>query len=381
MKIKKYLAESIREAMMMIKRELGDNAVILSSRRIKKGGFFGIGGKTYFEITAAVEEKEEEKKVENASTYRLQEILIKNRRSLDDNIKDEFDEIKRTISEIKQILVKEKSQTLPEGLSKISYGMEKQEIIPEIRYKIVEFLKMKYGDLDPGSKEAFKILSEQFSNIIRTKVPDFENVKVLFVGTTGVGKTTTLAKLAARFKIEEKKRVAILTLDTYRIAAAEQLKTYAEIMDIPMKIAYTPKEAEYEMMALKDYDVLLIDTAGRSHQNDLQMSEVKALAEAVKPNITFLVVAMNYKLDDMKKILEKFSVVRPTHLILTKMDETSVYGTFVNISEITDIPIAFVTNGQRVPDDIFEANSVELARIVTSEVLSCAGSGGTSQEK
>lgn len=110
--------------MMMIKRELGDNAVILSSRRIKKGGFFGIGGKTYFEITAAVEEKEEEKKVENASTYRLQEILIKNRRSLDDNIKDEFDEIKRTISEIKQILVKEKSQTLPEGLSKISYGME-----------------------------------------------------------------------------------------------------------------------------------------------------------------------------------------------------------------------------------------------------------------
>lgn len=111
------------------------------------------------------------------------------------------------------------------------------------------------------------------------------------------------------------------------------------------------------------------------------MSEVKALAEAVKPNITFLVVAMNYKLDDMKKILEKFSVVRPTHLILTKMDETSVYGTFVNISEITDIPIAFVTNGQRVPDDIFEANSVELARIVTSEVLSCAGSGGTSQEK
>ncbi|PLV58385.1 flagellar biosynthesis protein FlhF [Thermotoga sp. KOL6] len=381
MKIKKYVAESIREAMMMIKRELGENAVILSSRRIKKGGFLGIGRKTYFEVTAAVDDKREEKRIEDKTTYRLQEILIKNRQSSNDNIKDEFDEIKRTINEIKQILIKEKRQSLPEGLSKILYGMEKQEILPDIRYKLIEFLKMKYGDLDLYSNETFRILSEQLSNFIRINVPAFEKAKVLFVGTTGVGKTTTLAKLAAKLKIEEKKSVAILTLDTYRIAAAEQLKTYAEIMDIPMKIAYTPKEAEYEMMALKGYDILLVDTAGRSHQNELQMSEIKALWEAVKPDITFLVLSMNYKLDDMKKMIERFSQVKPTHLILTKMDETSIYGTFVNVSEIAELPIAFVTNGQRVPDDIFEANSVELARVIAGEVLNHARSGGTSQEE
>lgn len=151
-------------------------------------------------------------------------------------------------------------------------------------------------------------------------------------------------------------------------------------MDIPMKIAYTPKEAEYEMMALKDYDIVLVDTAGRSHQNDLQMSELRALSEAVKPNITFLVISMNYKLDDVKRIVERFSTVKPTHIILTKMDETSVYGTFVNISEITGLPIAFVTNGQRVPDDIFEANPMELARIVAGEVLNYARSSGTSEK-
>ncbi|KAF2959622.1 MULTISPECIES: flagellar biosynthesis protein FlhF [unclassified Thermotoga] len=377
MKIKKYVAESIREAMIMIRRELGENAVILSSRRIKKGGFFGIGGRTYFEVTAAVEEERE--KEENTS-YRLQEILVKNRQISNDNIKGEFDEIKRTINEIKQMLVTEKRQTLPEGLSKILYGMEKQEILPEIRYKLIDFLRMKFGDLDPNSNETFKILSEQFANLVKTNAPDFKNAKVLFVGTTGVGKTTSLAKLAARFKIDEKKRVAILTLDTYRIAAAEQLKIYADIMDIPMKIAYTPKEAEYEMMALKDYDIVLVDTAGRSHQNDLQMSELRALSEAVKPDITFLVISMNYKLDDVKRIAERFSAVKPTHIILTKMDETSMYGTFINISEITGLPIAFVTNGQRVPDDIFEANSVELARIVAGEVLNHARSGGTSEK-
>ncbi|WP_334099941.1 flagellar biosynthesis protein FlhF [Thermotoga petrophila] len=377
MKIKKYVAESIREAMIMIRRELGENAVILSSRRIKKGGFFGIGGKTYFEVTAAVEK---ERKREENTSYRLQEILVKNRQSSNDNIKGEFDEIKRTINEIKQMLVTEKRQTLPEGLSKILYGMEKQEILPEIRYKLIDFLRMKFGDLDPNSNETFKILSEQFANLVKTNAPDFKNAKVLFVGTTGVGKTTSLAKLAARFKIDEKKRVAILTLDTYRIAAAEQLKIYADIMDIPMKIAYTPKEAEYEMMALKDYDIVLVDTAGRSHQNDLQMSELRALSEAVKPNITFLVISMNYKLDDVKRIVERFSTVKPTHIILTKMDETSVYGTFVNISEITGLPIAFVTNGQRVPDDIFEANPMELARIVAGEVLNYARSSGTSEK-
>lgn len=372
MKIKKYVVENIKEAMSLIKRELGENAVILSTRKVRKGGLFGIGGKVYFEVIAAAEDIREEKK-ENVETYKLQEILVKNR-VLDDDKNRELEEIKKTVNEIKQLLVVERVKTLPEGLSRISYGLERQGIVEGIKLKILDFLRLKYGDLDIASSSSFQILSEYLASFIKTNVPEIRG-KVLFLGTTGVGKTTTLAKIAARLKIEKKKKVAILTFDTYRVAATEQLKTYAEIMDIPMRIAYTPREAEYEVIALEGYDVILIDTAGRSHQNEIQMNEVRAMVEAVKPNLSFLVIPMNYRTEDIEKIVEKFSVTKPTHLILTKMDETNSFGAFLNVTEISKLPIAFVTNGQRVPDDIFEANPVELGRVVASEVLRYARSG------
>jgi len=372
MRIKRYVVENIREAMSMIKRDLGENAVILSTRKIRKGGLFGIGGKVYFEITAAAEDAREEKR-ENVETYKLQEVLVKNR-LLGDDKNSELEEIKRTVNEIKQLLVVEKVKTLPEGLSKISYGLERQGVMEGIKVKILDFLRLKYGDFDSSSPNSFQVLSEYLASFIKTNVPEIQG-KVLFLGTTGVGKTTTLAKIAAKLKIEKRKKVAILTLDTYRVAATEQLKTYAEIMDIPMKIAYTPREAEYEVIALEGYDVILMDTAGRSHQNEIQMNEVRALVEAVKPNVSFLVIPMNYRTEDVEKIVEKFSVTKPTHLILTKMDETNCFGMFLNITEISKLPIAFVTNGQRVPDDIFEANPIELGRVVASEVLRYARSG------
>ena len=379
MKIKKYLVKDVREAMMMIKKDLGDDAIILNTRKVKKGGFLGIGAKTYFEVTAVVEDEEKKERREPSSPkrediYKLQEILMRNRyqnqvssTSKHSNIEEEINRIKDMISELKGMVFAGKNE-IPPGIRTVANGMRKQGIDEEIISKVVEYLRITYGDVDPASREFKMKLAEYLTPFVKSEEVDLSG-KIVFVGPTGVGKTTTLAKLAAKLKLELKKRVAILTLDTYRIAAADQLKTYASIMDIPIRVAYTPQEAGMALSAMVDYDVILMDTAGRSQKNDLQMGELKLIVDSIKPNRIFLVLSMNYRLVDIKEMIRKFKAVEPTHVILTKLDETSAYGHFVNVPLHSDLPIAFVTNGQRVPEDIFVANSVELARMLASGVI------------
>lgn len=391
MKVKKYVVKDVREAMRMIKEELGDDAVILNTRKIKKGGFFGLGAKTYFEVTAVVEDENKNKKVEKTKAvsrediYKLQEILMKNRMSRQmqsqpssvsppptiappsRSVEEELMKIKDMISELKSMVVSGKNE-VPPGIRAVVNGMRRQEIDNDVITKVTEYLRITYGDVDPEAKEFKYKLAEYLVPFIKTEEANLSG-KILFVGPTGVGKTTTLAKIAAKLKLELKKNVAILTFDTYRIAAADQLKTYASIMDIPIRVAYTPQEASMALNAMIDYETILMDTAGRSQKNDIQMGELKVIVDMVKPDKIFLVLGMNYRLLDVKEIIRKFKMVNPTHVILTKMDETSSYGHFINVPLHSDLPIIYVTNGQRVPEDIFEANSVELSKILANGVL------------
>ena len=392
MKVKKYVVKDVREAMRMIKEELGDDAVILNTRKIKKGGFLGLGAKTYFEVTAVVEDEDrKKKKVERPKTvsrediYKLQEILMRNRASRQmqsqpsgltpspvvspppGSVEEELMKIKDMISELKSMVVSGKNE-IPPGIRTVVSGMRRQEIDNDVITKVMEYLRITYGDVDPEAKEFKYKLAEYLVPFIKTEDVNLSG-KILFVGPTGVGKTTTLAKIAAKLKLEMKKSVAILTFDTYRIAAADQLKTYASIMDIPIRVAYTPQEAGMALNAMIDYETILMDTAGRSQKNDIQMGELKVIVDMVKPDKIFLVLGMNYRLLDVKDIIRKFKMVNPTHVILTKMDETSSYGHFINVPLHSDLPIVYVTNGQRVPEDIFEANSVELSKILADGVL------------
>ncbi len=392
MKVKKYVVKDVREAMRMIKEELGDDAVILNTRKIKKGGFLGLGAKTYFEVTAVVEDEDKKKKkverprtVSREDIYKLQEILMRNRASRQTqsqssglnvpsvasppsgSVEEELMKIKDMISELKSMVVSGRNE-IPPGIRTVVNGMRRQEIDNDVITKVIEYLRITYGDVDPEAKEFKYKLAEYLVPFIKTEDANLSG-KILFVGPTGVGKTTTLAKIAAKLKLELKKSVAILTFDTYRIAAADQLKTYASIMDIPIRVAYTPQEAGMALNAMIDYETILMDTAGRSQKNDIQMGELKVIVDMVKPDKIFLVLGMNYRLLDVKDIIRKFKIVNPTHVILTKMDETSSYGHFINVPLHSDLPIIYVTNGQRVPEDIFEANSVELSKILANGVL------------
>ncbi|HOO75746.1 MAG TPA: ATPase, T2SS/T4P/T4SS family, partial [Tepiditoga sp.] len=188
--------------------------------------------------------------------------------------------------------------------------------------------------------------------------------KVILVGPTGVGKTTTIAKLTAIIK-KQNRKIAIVTIDTYRIAASDQLKIYADIMGVPAYVCYTPDDLKITLETLVDYDTILIDTAGRSHKNDIQLDELKVFIDNIEPDFKILVMSATTRIKDMFDIYDNFSLINPQGLILTKLDETSSYGQIFSVSEYTGLPINFITDGQKVPDDISAPDkNVILARAV-----------------
>lgn len=190
---------------------------------------------------------------------------------------------------------------------------------------------------------------------------------IFFIGPTGVGKTTTIAKIASSFKIEKEARVAFITADTYRIAAVEQLNTYASIIDCPVSVVYSVEDMNKSLSEYKDYDLILVDTAGRSHKATEQMDELKAFIEEVAQRADefdfecYLTLSLTTKYKDLKSIADKYDDV-DWAVIFTKLDETCSVGNILNIRMLTDRPLSYTTSGQNVPDDIEVINEQSVAR-------------------
>jgi flagellar biosynthesis protein FlhF len=446
-KIKKYVVEDVKEALKQIKKELGDDAVILGTRKFKKGGFLGFGSKTMYEVTAVAEEKKEETKpkadlkqeewIDSKKLYELKRILSKNTASSTEsdfpgqdktrnaspapsigltpaysgttdiantvgtaqkrnrhitgetgededssgfydyaNLKKEMLSMKRIMQDLSLKIGNENYLPgIPERFRRIYEALLYQEINQELSKRTVESLRIVTNDGIDNTIEFEKKFTEVLTPAIKTDnlLKNYEKGDILFfIGPTGVGKTTTLTKIAAMLSLELRKRIGILTIDTYRIAAVDQLKTSADIMGIGVGVAYNPKELSVLLERFKDFDLVLVDTAGRNQKNELQMNELSRYLEIVNPKYKLLTISMNTRSKDMYSILEHFSVLDPTHLILTKMDETTVYGSFLELSNRFDVPISFITNGQRIPEDILIAESKRLASIVVKEVLTNA---------
>ncbi|MBQ4494527.1 MAG: flagellar biosynthesis protein FlhF [Selenomonadaceae bacterium] len=188
------------------------------------------------------------------------------------------------------------------------------------------------------------------------------------LGTTGVGKTTTLAKVAAKFVLEQKTDVALITADTYRISAVEQLKTYSDILELPLEIVYNPTELASAIERHRDKDLILIDTAGRSQHNDYQMRELEEFLR-VNPRIEkHLVISATTKFTDAKHIMSKFAAVEPDRIIFTKVDETASLGMIINLLRDKKFSLSYITTGQSVPDDIDPASSDVLANLLLKKV-------------
>ncbi len=190
---------------------------------------------------------------------------------------------------------------------------------------------------------------------------------VALVGPTGVGKTTTIAKLAANFRLRDGIKMGLVTVDTYRIAAVEQLRTYAEIIDLPMKVVTSPQEMRRALDELSDLDLILIDTAGRSPRDELKIQELKSLLNEANVDEVHLVMSLTASVRSIKMTCDQFSSVNPTSLILTKLDEAAGAGSLLSVSRQVNLPFSYLTTGQDVPEDIEPANARRVARLVLGE--------------
>ena len=190
---------------------------------------------------------------------------------------------------------------------------------------------------------------------------------VALVGPTGVGKTTTIAKLAANFRIRDGIKMGLVTVDTYRIAAVEQLRTYAEIIDLPMKVVTSPLEMRRALDELVGLDLVLIDTAGRSPRDELKIQELKSLLAEAQVDEVHLVMSMTASLRSLQATAENFAVANTTSMILTKLDEAAGMGSLLSVSRNVPLPVSYLTTGQDVPDDIEPADATRVARLILGQ--------------
>ena len=195
---------------------------------------------------------------------------------------------------------------------------------------------------------------------------------VAMVGPTGVGKTTTIAKLAANMKLREKKKVGLLTIDSYRIAAVEQIRTYANILKVPLISVMTPSEIKPALQRMADLDLILIDTAGRSQKDELRIAELSQFLQEAAPDQIHLVLSTTSRENTNRQAIEKFAELGARQIIFTKIDEAVGFGVILNVLKTVDMKLSYLTTGQSVPDDIEIGSATRVARLILDSIAPCS---------
>ena len=391
--IKKYTAKTEKDAIDIAKKELGENVVIMNVKTTRKKGIMGIFGATVVEVTVALEGETEKPvsvfaaKKETTGPIVPNSVWEKKSQLMQENaLSSVEDETGKAIVEKLNGL-----QTLLQQQLKLNEEEKKEEVKTDAENgkasdEIMTFVKLLYNAMienEVSDKYANQLIDEidikgkpdmqmdfVLSNVYQKMILKFGKAKLVlpsenkpkliyFIGPTGVGKTTTIAKIASKFCVEEKKKIALLTADTYRIAAAEQLRTYANILEVPFRVIYTPDEIVECVKEFKDLDYILIDTSGHSHQNEEQKAAIleflKATDEKIEKEI-FLVVSATTKYKDLIGIADSYKSVKGYKIIFTKLDETTALGNMYNLRLYTGAELSYVTCGQNVPDDISPFN-------------------------
>ncbi len=382
MKIMKYQAATERQAMLLAREELGKDALILSIKSIKPKGIFRWLRKPYVEITAAIDEnqekkaKPEDKELAEFKSF-LQELSNK-QRELEELTQKRTESLPAKAPAAPAVPVKasHSNQEMAED-SQVLIGqvIYEQLIENEVDSKLADKLladllaEARAFDLEEGLNFVYRKIVKELSEIEPINIRNGRARPVFFIGSTGVGKTTTIAKLASLFTLEKKCKVALITADTYRIAAVEQLRTYANILNIPIRVIYKEEEIMSCIEEFSDCDLILIDTAGRSYQDTHHLEELRQLLEQVEEKQIYLVLSLSTKNSDLKKTVAAYDFA-DFSLIFTKLDETLAYGSILNLKYETTKPLSYITTGQNVPEDIAELDPYEVASKILGGVNS-----------
>lgn len=364
MRVKRFVADTAQQAIARVKRDLGDDALILHSRPFKEGGFLGLFAKRRYEVLAAVDNKET-MRIPTAAKQPSAEKGEEKQRQLfqpeQPKVMPELEQVKKELSEIKMAIEGVTAQVRND-----SPTAETVEAVPTMPAVPVEPAAVDKPDPDVASSTSQKDLDEFLIKTYPIRLGNRPTV-VALVGPTGVGKTTTIAKLAANFALFEGKSVGLITIDTYRIAAVEQLKTYSEIINLPIEVVYTAADLKRAFQKLSDKQLILIDTAGRSQKNKQQIRELKHFFNGRPLNETHLVLSANTKLEDLLETADSFKELGVNRLIFTKLDETNSLSNVIEVAERLRIPLSYVTTGQSVPEDIEVATFEVIKRYADKE--------------
>ena len=410
--IKKFQGKTEAEAVESAKKELGDGIVIMNVRNVKKKGMFSFLKPQMVEVTVALEEEPVRPGTVPEKDLNLTDAIANIRSVSEKALQQEAAGKKEQGSQEEKHA---DSTVIEEKLDSLHFLLEQQmqkpeenktedraEAEEETPSEMEQFMKLLYNTMlenEVNEKYANQIIDEieksnkpnmpfdyALSNIYQKMIlkfgkpagitPAAQGPKMLFfIGPTGVGKTTTIAKLASEFKLNKGLKVALITADTYRIAAVEQLNTYAGILDVPVSVIFTPEELVEALNKYSDYDLILIDTAGRSHRNTEQVGELEQLLEVTEKaeldiNIEkYLVMSATTKYRDLLNITDAYKDIKDFRLLFTKLDETNAYGNILNIRIHTGEPLSYITSGQAVPEDISVVDVQDLAkRLIIGEV-------------
>ncbi len=380
MKIRRYVAQNTQEAILKVKMDLGSEALILNTRKVRKKGLSSLFSKPMVEVLAAIDEYNVTKtegetiKAPDRPSEKTAQTPGASDKINSDEKEEKIANLENKITNIEDLLQKlyvqikggEKTELQPLKEERLLTGLKvadifysnlvKNEVEPEVARTITDTAVSKLGE-SMGVNDMAAQLQVMISALlgkpetIKPGTPGKPTV-VIFVGPTGVGKTTTMAKIAANYLLIQKKSVGLITADTYRIAAVEQLKTYAEILGIPVSVAYTATEIQEAVSRNSDKDVVMIDTAGRSHRNKAQFEELKALIAASGADEVYLVLSATTSNSNCREILKSYDFLTDYKLIFTKTDEAHVQGIILNVRYLTGKSLSYITTGQSVPDDI-----------------------------
>lgn len=411
MTINKFQGKTQEEAIEKAKKEMGANVVIMNVREVRPKGIFRAFKKSTFEVTAAMEEKDQQvnplsalkapmKMHDNINftadepihipvqesqkvTYPAQNSGIAKEQFKTDSTKSKTLEKEKMLEEklenlqnfLEKNLSTDEKKTSDEALD----GLEKKQPNQSEGFQCMKMIYEILLENEVNEKYVNQIMEDLekiarsgtnmdviLSNIYQKMILKFGQPKtielsigqpkvVFFIGPTGVGKTTTIAKIASKYKVDMGKKVAFLTADTYRIAAAEQLRTYANILDTPLTIIYSAEEMNAAIQRVSDYDLVLVDTAGFSHKNDAQRADIKQLIESLDKKYekeVYLVISATTKYKDLLEIADIYHEIADYKVVFTKLDETTSYGNILNIKMYSGADLSYTTNGQNVPDDI-----------------------------
>ncbi len=432
MKLTRYIGKTEFDAIEQAKKELGDDIIIMNTKKFKPKGLFGFFKKAQFEVLVGIDDKKPEESVKKSefesllqdsqeTKKELQDIkdfMQKMSEKLDekatsddreernsvrrkkkkrkklpprdrivDNLADDFDiayeddYYEEDIDEIDNDIYvdnfedymkyknKEKEHKLeqmPLYKNLLSKGVNE-----EISLDMCNLIMRQLSGKEASEEHINRLAKIAIKNMlgIPYQIPKEKNKKSIFffIGPTGVGKTTTIAKIATKLSFIEGRELALVTTDTFRIAAVEQLRVYGDILNLPISVVYKPLELKEILYKYREKDIILVDTAGKSHLDEGMQEYVSSYLECAPDAEKFLLISLTTSYKDIESIVKSYSFLDDYKIIFTKIDEASMPGNILNIKQKTGKNTSFITNGQSVPDDIIVADPEEIAKIILGE--------------